>query len=159
ELDWKSFSRRLVDVYRDTKKLHGQTARLDSNGYDMSVARLEGRSLEISRFPLHHLDGQHLVKRIEKYENQLSMFQWYYDVPMDNKTAECSICPTVPIRKKSYSNQSGRRALLHSVLMTVFRTLKLQRHYPLNRLLNALAEYSRTSSIPPLPAKTLQRAE
>jgi hypothetical protein len=33
ELDWKSFSRRVVGVYRDAKKLHGQKGKLSNNDY------------------------------------------------------------------------------------------------------------------------------
>jgi len=153
ELDWKSFSRRVVGVYRDAKKLHGQKGKLDCNGYDMGVARLEGRLLEISHTSWQHLDAQRLAKRIEKYWNQLLTFLWYYDVQMDNNTAERAIRPAVMIRKNSYCNHSHRGALTQSVLMTVFRTLKLKGHQPLDTILNAVAEYSRTGSIPSLPAK------
>jgi len=66
ELDWKSFSRRLVSVCRDAKKLHGKKGTLDSNDYDIGVARLEGRLLEISHSLWQHLDAQRLAKRIEK---------------------------------------------------------------------------------------------
>jgi hypothetical protein len=153
ELDWKSFSRRVVGVYRDAKKLHGQKGKLASNDYDMGVARLESRLLEISHSAWQHVDAQRLAKRIEKYGNQLLTFLWYDDVPMDNNTAERAIRPAVMIRKNSYCNHSDRGALTQSVLMTVFRTLKLRGHQPLDTILNALAEYSRTGSIPPMPAK------
>jgi transposase len=153
ELDWKSFSRRVVAVYRDAKKLHSQKGTLASNDYDMGVAKLEGRLLEIAHSPWQHADAQRLAKRIEKYGNQLLTFLWYDDVPMDNNTAERAIRPAVMIRKNSYCNHSDRGALAQSVLMTVFRTLKLRGHQPLDTILNALAEYSRTGSVPPLPAK------
>ncbi len=41
--EWQSFSRRLVGVYRDAKKLHPQRAQMTASVYDMSVARLESR--------------------------------------------------------------------------------------------------------------------
>jgi len=72
---------------------------------------------------------------------------------MDNDTAERAIRPAVNIRKNSYCNHSDRGALTQSVLMTVFRTLKLRGYQPLGAILNALAEYSRNGSIPPIPAK------
>lgn len=153
ELDWRSFSRRVVDVYSDAKKLHGQKGKLASNDYDMSVAKLEGRLLEISHSPWQHLDAQRLAKRIEKYGNLLLTFLWYDDMPMDNNTAERAIRPAVMIRKNSYCNHSDRGALTPSILMTVFRTLKLRGHQPLDTILNALAESSRTGSIPSLPVK------
>jgi hypothetical protein len=119
----------------------------------MSVAKLEERLLEISHSPWQHLDAQRLAKRIEKYGNQLLTFLWYDDVPMDNNAAERAIRSAVMIRKNSYCNHGDRGALTQSILMIVFRTLKLRGHQPLDTILNALAEYSRTGSIPSLPAK------
>jgi transposase len=152
-LAWKSFSRRLIRVYRDAKIRHGQKGKLDSNDCHISVARLEGRLLKISHSAWQHHYAQRLARRIDKNGNQLSTFLWYDDVPMDNNTAERAIRPAVMIRKKSYCNHSDRGALAPSVLMTVFRTLKLLGHQPLDTILNALAESSRTGSIPPIPAR------
>jgi transposase len=39
------------------------------------------------------------------------------------------------------------------VLMSVFRTLRLRNHQPLDTILAALSEYSKTGTIPPLPPK------
>lgn len=72
------------------------------------------------------------------------MHLWSDDLPMDNNTAELMIRPAVMIRKNSYCNHSDQGALIQSVLMTVFRTLKLRGHQPIDTMLNALAEYSRT---------------
>ena len=123
--------------------------------YDMGVAKLEGRLLEISHSPWQHLDAQRLAKRIEMYGNQLLTILWYDDVPMDNNTAERDIRPAVMIRKNSNCNHSDRGALTQSVLMIVFRTLKLRGHQPLDTILNALGAYSRTGSMPPLPSKNV----
>ena len=99
-----SFSRRVMCIYRDAWNLHGQKGTLASHDDDMGVTELEGRLLEISHSPSQHLDAQHLAKRIEKYGSQLLTFLWYYDVPIDNNTAEHAIRPAVMIRKNSYCN-------------------------------------------------------
>jgi transposase len=82
-----------MGVYRDTKKLHGQKGKLDSNDYAMGVVRLEGRLRENSHSPWQHLVAQSLAKRREKDGNQLLTFLWFDDVPMDNNTAERSFAP------------------------------------------------------------------
>lgn len=64
ELDWKSLSFRVVGIYRDAKKLHGQKVKVASIDYDFGVARLEGRLLEIAHSPWQHLDAQSVAKRM-----------------------------------------------------------------------------------------------
>jgi len=64
----------------------------------------------------------------------------------------CHTTVAVMIRKNSYCNHSDRGALTQSVLMTIFRTLKVRKLQPLDTILKALADYSRTRKLPPLPA-------
>lgn len=151
--DWQSFARRVISVYRDAKSLHAQRQELTGDPFDIGVARLEGRLADIARNEWQDPDARRLAKRLEKYGNNLLTFLWYDDVPMDNNTAERAIRPAVMIRKNSYCNQSERGALTQSVLMTVFRTLKLRGHQPLDTILQALAEYSQSGVLPPMPEK------
>lgn len=149
--EWKSFARRLTGVYREAKKLHSRRTSLAETDYDLAVVRLEGRLMSLAREDWSHADARRLSKRLAKYGPQLLAFLWYDDVPSDNNAGERAIRPAVMIRKNSYANQSERGALTQSVLMSVFRTLRLRRQQPLDALLAALREYNRTGKLPPLP--------
>lgn len=151
---WKSFARRLIRVYRDAKKLHAQRESMAEGDYDMAVIRLESRLTNLAVQEWTHPDACRLAKRLLKYGNQLLTFLWCDDVPSDNNAGERAIRPAVVIRKNSYANQSERGALTQSVLMSVFRTLRLRKQQPLDAILAALSEYTRTGRLPPLPKST-----
>ena len=151
--EWKSFSRRLVSVYRAAKKLHPQRGTLNEDEYDMAAVGLEARLAKLAGESWQHPDANRLSKRLAKYGDELLTFLWYDDVPSYNNAGERAIRPAVMIRKNSYCNHSDRGALTQSVLMSVFRTLRLRNHQPLDTLLAALSEYSKTGNIPPLPPK------
>lgn len=151
--EWKSFSRRLVSVYRDAKKLHAQKGKLDEAAYDVAVARLESRLAKLGGESWEHPDANRLSKRMAKYGNELLTFLWYDEVPSDNNAGERAIRPAVMIRKNSYCNHSDRGALTQSVLMTVLRTLRVRGHQPLDCILTSLATYAATGELPSLPPK------
>jgi hypothetical protein len=151
--EWKSFSRRLVSVYRDAKELHQQRGKMAESDYDLAVVRLEGRIGALANETWDHPDANRLSKRLGKYGNELLTFLWYSELPSDNNAGERAIRPAVMIRKNSYCNHSDQGALTQSVLMSVLRTLRARGHQPLDTILFALAEYSRTGTLPPLPAK------
>ncbi len=139
--EWKSFSRRLVGVYRDAKKLHPLRAKMAADAYDMSVARLEARIGALANETWEHPDASRLAKRLNEHGNELLTFLWHSDVPSDNNAGERAIRPAVMIRKNSYCNHSDRGALTQSVLMSVLRTLRVRGHQPLDTILSSLAEY------------------
>lgn len=62
------------------------------------------------------------------------------------------IRPAVVLRKNSQSNRSDRGALTQAVLMSVYRTLRLRGHDPLELIAAALRSYLQTGQLPPLPA-------
>jgi len=151
--EWKSFSRRLVSVYRAAKKLHPQRGTLNEDEYDMAAVGLEARLAKLGSESWQHPDANRLSKRLAKYGDELLTFLWHDDVPSDTNAGERAIRPAVMIRKNSYCNHSERGALTQSVLMSVFRTLRLRNHQPLDTIRAALSEYSITGTIPPLPPK------
>ena len=63
------------------------------------------------------------------------------------------IRPAVILRKNNQSNRSDRGAFTQAVLMSVYRTLKLRGHDPIQSLADALRTYPETGQLPPLPAK------
>lgn len=156
--EWKSFSRRLVSIYRDAKQLQTQKTKLKEADFDMSVARLEVRIANLATKSWDHTDANRLSKRLGKYGSEMLTFLWHTDVPSDNNAGERAIRPAVMIRKNSYCNHSDRGALTQSVLMSVLRTLRVRKLQPIDTILKALADFSKTGILPPLPKK-LQQAE
>jgi len=76
----------------------------------------------------------------------------YPEVPSDNNHAEREIRPAVIMRKNSQGNRSGNGADVQAILMSVYRTLKLQRGLdPLDTIVSDLKTYVMTASFPPLP--------
>ena len=53
--------------------------------------------------------------------------------------------------EKSQSNRSDREARTQAVLMSVYRTLRLRGHDPLQTIADALRTDLRTGQLPPLP--------
>ena len=149
--EWASFCRRLIGVYRDAKKLHSQRETLQANEYEVKSLRLEGRLINLGMTEWTHRDAHRLAKRLKKYSSELLTFLRYDDVAMDNNAGERSIRPAVMIRKTSYANHSEKGAFTQSVLMSVFRTLKLRHLQPIETILNSLATYNQTGTLPQLP--------
>ncbi len=149
--EWASFSRRVVGVFRDAKKLYAAREEMAESDYDEAVIRLEGRLHKVAYDSWEHADAKRLAKRMAKYGNEMLTFLWYDDVASDNNAAERAIRPAVVIRKNSYANQSEQGATTMAVLMTVFRTLRLRKLQPIETVLNALQEYNQTGKLPNLP--------
>lgn len=149
--EWKSFARRMTSVFRAAKKLHAQRESMAETEYDLAIARLESRLTNLAVEDWSHPDACRLAKRLAKYGDQLLTFLWYDEIPSDNNAGERAIRPAVMIRKNSYANQSERGALTQSVLMSVFRTLRLRQQQPITAILDALAQYNQSGKLPPLP--------
>lgn len=149
--EWASFCRRLVGVYRDAKTLHATRPTAPAETYDLSIHRLERRLINLGTQTWTHPDAQRLSKRLLKYSEQLLTFLRYDDVTSDNNPGERAIRPAVMLRKTSYANQSPQGATTQSLLMTIFRTLRLRGQQPIDTLLAALAAYNRTGTLPPFP--------
>ncbi len=149
--EWKSYPRRLVGMYRDAKKLLSKRTQLAVHEYDMAVANLTDRLANLGSEPWGDTDATRLANRLVKYGNELLPFLWHADVPSDNNAGERAIRPAM-IRKNTYCSHSDHGALTQSILMTVFRTLRLRGHQPLATVLNALKTYdAKTGKMPATP--------
>jgi transposase len=60
------------------------------------------------------------------------------------------------MRKNSFCNRSARGAETQAVLMSVYRTLKVRGHNPLDVIVSALREYVQTGLLPPLPKQVAE---
>ena len=71
-----------------------------------------------------------MAKRLEKYWEALLLFVERKDVPSSNNKGEREIRPAVLMRKASYGSGSDRGATTRSILMSIYRTLRLRGHDP-----------------------------
>ncbi len=92
-----------------------------------------------------------MAKRISRHRDHLFTFLDKPEVPHDNNHAERQIRPAVIIRKNSLCNRSEQGALTQSVLMSIYRTLKLRGRDPVPTVVAALREWVTTGKLPPLP--------
>ena len=127
---------------------------------ELSVERFASRRALLDRrrdallaAPWGNINARRLVKRLRRYCDALFTFLDHAEVPCDNNHAEREIRPAVIIRKNSLGNRSARGAQVQAILMSIYRTLKLRGHAPLNILVDALKHYVRTGSVPALPDK------
>jgi len=97
-------------------------------------------------------DVRRLCKRLRRTGDHLFTFLDYPEIPFENNFAERQIRPAVILRKNSQSNRSDRGALTQAVLMSIYRTLHLRGHDPLQAIAAALRTYLRTGHLPPLPS-------
>ena len=149
---WRRFSKRLKRLLRDGIRLKKRD--------DLTEAALASRRVRIDRRLTALLDdgadnanGKRILKRLRRHRDDLFAFLDYEDVPPDNNHAEREIRPAVMMRKTSQSNRSEAGANVQAILMSVYRTLRLRGQDPLETIVDALREYVRTGSLPPLPAQ------
>ncbi len=99
-------------------------------------------------------DVRRLCKRLRRTGDHLFTFLDYPQIPFENNFAERQIRPAVILRKNSQSNRSDRGARTQAVLMSVYRTLRLRGHDPLQTIANALRDYLQTGRLSTLPDPT-----
>ena len=86
-----------------------------------------------------------------RHRDSLFTFLDRPDVPFENNLAQRQIRPAAILRKNSQSNRSEKGAAVQAVLMSIYRTLKLRGHDPVETIANALRSYLATGQLPPLP--------
>ncbi len=159
--EWRSFAKKLRRLIRDGIRLR---KRLDftPERYRSRILRIDARLQKLATWkdesgrPLYaDGDRQRLSKRLRRHWDHLFTFLDKPEVPFDNNLAERAIRPAVILRKASQSNRSEQGAATQSVLMTVFRTLKLRGLDPIRTVTAALRTYVRTGELPPLPQKSV----
>ncbi len=100
-------------------------------------------------------DARRLCKRLRRTGDHIFTFLDCPQIPFENNFAERQIRPAVILRKNSQSNRSNRGARTQAVLMSVYRTLRLRGHDPLQTIAAALRAYLQTNNLPPLPPATI----
>jgi transposase len=148
---WAAFSKQLKRLLRDAMRL-GKRDGLPDDRFASRRARLDSRLVALFDAPTENTNVRRLQKRLRRYQDALFTFLDHPEVPSDNNHAEREIRPAVIMRKNILGNRSDNGAGVQAILMSVYRTLKLRGHDPLDTIVAALREYVRNGSLPPLPA-------
>lgn len=147
---WQAFAKKLRRMVRDGIRLR-KRADFTPEAYRSRIQCLDRRLIEMAEETYDDSDAQRLAKRLSKYRDSIFTFLDHENVPFENNHAERQIRPAVVLRKNSQSNRSDRGAATQSVLMSVYRTLKLRDHDPLAVMVDALRCYVQTGVLKPLP--------
>lgn len=148
--EWQAFARLLRRLLRDGIRLRKRPD-FTPDRYRSRIDRLNRRVGQMAGEEHTDADARRLTKRLRRYGEYLFTFLDYPDVPHDNNFGERQIRPAVILRKNSQSNRSDRGAATQSVLMSVYRTLKLRGLNPTKTIADALKSYLTTGQLPPLP--------
>ena len=146
---WKAFRKKLTRFLRDALRLDKNDA-IEAETKQRRIERLHKRLDELIAQSYDDPDCVRLVKRLKKHRDDILTFL-ENDIPADNNHGEREIRPAVIMRKNSYGNKSLQGAEVQSVLMSVYRTLKLRGHDPLETISAALRDYLLNDALPPLP--------
>jgi transposase len=147
---WRAFAKKLRRLLRDGIRLRKRPD-FTPEKYASRIRRIDQRLMDLARGEYADADAARLAKRLLKHCDSLFTFLDYPDVPFENNFAERMIRPAVILRKNSQSNRSAKGAATQAILMSVYRTLKLRGHNPIDTITDALRTYVTTGELPPLP--------
>jgi hypothetical protein len=150
-IEWRAFAKTLRRLLRDGIRLR-KRADFTPQKYRSRILRLGRRLDAFIATESDDADARRLLKRLRRTGDHLFTFLDYPQIPFENNFAERMIRPAVILRKNSQSNRSDRGARTQAVLMSIYRTLRLRGHDPLQTIAEALRTYLQTGQLPPLPA-------
>ena len=158
---WASFSKTLRRLLHDALRLRAKRfgKATHERRAQLIAKRLQDLAERTYADPGAHKDAKRMAKRFRVHWESMFTFLFHDDVPSDNNHAERMIRPAVIIRKNTYGNRSDQGAETQAVMMSIFRTLKLRGHNPLQTLQVALRTFIQTGTLPPLPPPVPETAE
>ena len=124
----------------------------DGGAREKAVGKLEKQLDRIIRMPVTKGRGETLIKRMQKYRDDLIRFATHPGIEFHNNRAERQLRPMVITRKISFGSNTDRGALRHCILNTVVETCKLQKQDPVHFL--ACAYNSAGLDVPELTANS-----
>jgi len=148
---WRGFSKRLKRLIKDALRLALGRDELAAEIYTRRCRLIHQRLAKLIADPYQDRHCQRLVKRLKRHQNELLTFLEHPEVPADNNHAERMIRPAVIARKNSYCNRSPKGAETQAIMMSIFRTLHLQKMDPIVILNETFRLYCQKGSLPPLP--------
>ena len=150
-IEWQAFAKKLRRLLRDGIRLRKRED-FAPEKYRDRADQLNKRLADLAAEECVDGDTRRLTNRLRKYAEYLFTFLDYDHVPFDNNFAERQIRPAVILRKNSQSNRSDQGAATQTVLMSVYRTLRLRGLNPTKTIADALKTYLTTGQLPTLPA-------
>jgi transposase len=147
---WQAFAKTLRRLLRDGIRLRKRPD-FTPEKYQSRILRLGRRLDALIATECDDADARRLLKRLRRTGDHLFTFLDYPQIPFENNYAERMIRPAVILRKNSQSNHSDRGAVTQAVLMSVYRTLHLRGHDPLQTIAVSLRSYLQTGQLPRLP--------
>jgi transposase len=152
--EWQAFAKQLRRLIRDgirLRKRHDFTP----ERYASRIGLIHRRLCALADAIYADGDARRLGHRLSTHRDALFTFLDKPEVPSDNNHAERQIRPAVIMRKNILCNRSEAGAQTQSVLMSVYRTLKLRGHDATKTIAAALRELLRTGQLPPLPVENV----
>lgn len=121
--NYKKIKRLIHDALR-LQKQHGD---MDKIAYLRRVAAIKQRLFDFMAHPYKNMNLNRLSKRFSKF--WLDMFTFLQDptIAWNNNMAERMIRPNVIYRNRSFGNRSIQGAQTHATMMSMIRTLILQK--------------------------------
>ena len=148
--EWLAFQKKLARFLRDALRLDKNHSLSEPERVNR-LLRLHQRLDDLLAASYQDPHCKRLVGRLQKHREHILTFL-ETDIPAHNNHSERQIRPAVIIRKNSYGNRSLQGAEVQAVLMSIYRTLKLRGHDPLETITAALKHYVLNRQLPPLPA-------
>lgn len=148
--EWVVFAESLKRLLRDALRLARRADR-EAPDFADKRARIHRRLDALCDGLYLNPNAARIVKRLVTYRQASFSFLDDADIPPDNNRAEREIRPAVIARKNSYHNMSDAGARAQAILMSVYRTLKLRGHDPVETLSDALAVAIAGGRLPALP--------
>jgi transposase len=147
---WQAFAKMVRRLVRDGIRLRKRRD-FSPERYRSRILLVDRRLMKLAEARYRDPDAKRLAARLLKYSDELFTFLDRPEVPCDNNLAERMLRPAVILRKASQSNRSEKGAATQAILMSVYRTLKLRGHHPIDTLVSALKTYVTTGQLPALP--------
>lgn len=158
--EWKAFAKKLRRLIHDGIRLRKRPD-FSPERYAGRIRLIDRRLTELAQWQsadgralYHDPDALRLAKRLRRHWDHLFTFLDKPEAPFDNNLAERMIRPAVILRKTSQSNRSEQGATTQAILMSVYRTLRLRGHDPIQTVADALRTCLQTGALPPMPQPT-----
>jgi len=148
--EWVAYNKKLKRIIRDAIRLSRRIDR-EVSDYESKKSCIIKRMKVFITILHEDPDCKRLTKRLNRHQEEIFRFLDDPDVPFDNNRAEREIRPAVIARKNSFQNSSKEGADTQSLMMSVYRTLKLRDHNPIETMNDALTIYLSTGELPALP--------
>ncbi len=127
---WQKFRKKLYRLMKDAIRLSAKVDSMEANRYVQRIERLYTRLDCLIDQSTEDPDVNRLQKRLSRHRNELFTFLECIDVSPYNNWAEQQMRRPVISRKISQQNRSADGATAQAILMSVFKTLDLQKLNP-----------------------------